>query len=161
MRKIQIIVIFMLVSLLGCQPKVKYEKVTEGVNITLPDGALSIYPVADNAVRVKFFEGEEEPVTEFVITSEYKVPEFDVSGYGKHIRVSLKNMYVDVNRKTGNLTYFENTGKVILREKAGSRVLKPDSVMGEPCYFVEQSFESPADEAIFGLGQFQDGNYNL
>jgi alpha-glucosidase (family GH31 glycosyl hydrolase) len=26
---------------------------------------------------------------------------------------------------------------------------------------VEQSFESSADEYIFGLGQFQDGQYNL
>ena len=25
----------------------------------------------------------------------------------------------------------------------------------------EQSFESPNDEYIFGLGQFQDGHYNL
>jgi alpha-D-xyloside xylohydrolase len=33
--------------------------------------------------------------------------------------------------------------------------------MGEPCFFVEQGFESPADEYLFGLGQFQDGYYNM
>ena len=33
--------------------------------------------------------------------------------------------------------------------------------MGEPCNLVEQSFESPTDEQIFGLGQFQDGNFNI
>ena len=32
--------------------------------------------------------------------------------------------------------------------------------MGEKCYLAEQSFVSPSDESIFGLGQFQDGNYN-
>jgi alpha-D-xyloside xylohydrolase len=33
--------------------------------------------------------------------------------------------------------------------------------MGEPCFLAEQSFESPDDEYLFGLGQFQDGHYNL
>jgi len=34
-------------------------------------------------------------------------------------------------------------------------------VMDEPCFAAEQSFESPSDEFVFGLGQFQDGQYNL
>ena len=48
-----------------------------------------------------------------------------------------------------------------LAEKAGTRKLSPGSVNDEPCFTAEQSFESPADEFIFGLGQFQDGHYNL
>nr|MDA3879003.1 DUF4968 domain-containing protein [Prolixibacteraceae bacterium] len=146
-----------------CQPKTvkNFAKEENRVVVNTANGSLAIYPVADNAVRVKFFEGDEKPVPEFVFTKEYQVPEFEVSESGKSITVSLPKMDVDVNRKTGYLTYFDNTGKIILSEKVGSRMLKPDSVMGEPCYFVEQSFESPADEAIFGLGQFQDGNYNL
>jgi alpha-D-xyloside xylohydrolase len=149
--------------LFSCQPKAvkNIEEVKEGLIVGTLDGTLAIYPVADNAVRVKFFEGEEEPVTEFVITNQYKVPEFEVSESGKNIKLALKNMYVEVNRKTGNLSYFDAEGKLILSEKAGSRVFNADSVMGEPCYFTELKFDSPADEAIFGLGQFQDGNYNL
>ncbi|PXV65840.1 hypothetical protein CLV62_10613 [Dysgonomonas alginatilytica] len=49
----------------------------------------------------------------------------------------------------------------MLSEIPGSRKLIPDSIMGEPCFVSEQSFESPTDEFIFGLGQFQDGHYNL
>jgi alpha-D-xyloside xylohydrolase len=33
--------------------------------------------------------------------------------------------------------------------------------MAEPCFEIEQSYDSPEGEFIFGLGQFQDGHYNL
>ena len=66
-----------------------------------------------------------------------------------------------MDKQTGKLSFADNAGKVFLSEKAGARKLTPDSTQGEPCFFVEQSFESPADESIFGLGQFQDGQYNL
>ena len=61
-----------------------------------------------------------------------------------------------VDKNTGRLSYASPTGEIFLQEKAGSRKLIPDSVEGEPCFIAEQSFESPENELIFGLGQFQD-----
>jgi alpha-D-xyloside xylohydrolase len=52
-------------------------------------------------------------------------------------------------------------GKVFLAEKAGTCKLIPGTVSGEPCYKAEQSFESSDGEYIYGLGQFQDGHFNL
>jgi alpha-D-xyloside xylohydrolase len=34
-------------------------------------------------------------------------------------------------------------------------------VSSQPCYIAEQSFINDKDEQLFGLGQFQDGHYNL
>ncbi|MBN2613170.1 MAG: DUF5110 domain-containing protein [Bacteroidales bacterium] len=160
-KMLMALVMSILLVFIGCKPQVKHEQVSNGVNFTLTKGTLCIYPISDNAVRIKYFEGEETPVTEFVFTGNFEVPEFEVAESGKNIRIILKSMMVDVNRKNGRLTFMDQTGKIILSEKAGSRIFKPDSVMGEPCYFIEQKFESPADEFIFGLGQFQDGHYNL
>jgi alpha-D-xyloside xylohydrolase len=148
-------------SLMGCQPKLNYKIDSEGVRVSMAEGILSINPVAENAVRIKYLIGEEEEMPEFVFTEDYQVPEFDVSQTRESIRISLEDIHVEVNRKTGKLSYFDAEGKLILSEKAGSRVFNADSVNGEPCYFTELKFDSPADEAIFGLGQFQDGNYNL
>ena len=139
----------------------KYVTGKEGVTVNIQNGSLGIYPIADNAIRVKYFEGEEISVPEFILSGEPQTPEFEVTESGDIIRVTLKGMDVEVDAITGNLTYLDKTGKIILSEKTGSRVYKADSVMGEPCYFIEQGFNSPTDEAIFGLGQFQDGNYNL
>ena len=73
----------------------------------------------------------------------------------------LAKLTVEVNKKSGVVSFIDSTGNVILSEKADSRIILPDSIMGEPCFFVQQTFYSPADEAIFGLGQFQDGNFNI
>jgi alpha-D-xyloside xylohydrolase len=156
-----IYVIILLVGLFGCQTKAIYEQVPGGVNISFPEGTLSINPLSDNAIRIKYFEGPEVDVPEFVLIPYNENPEFNISESRTNIRISLKNLSVDVNRRTGSLTYLDPSGKVFLREMAGSKKFRPDSVMGEPCYFVEKTFDSPADESIFGLGQFQDGHYNL
>ncbi|MGF7139404.1 glycoside hydrolase family 31 protein [Roseimarinus sediminis] len=161
MRIFQIIILILLFALPACQKKVSYESLNGGITISLPDGTLGIFPLADNAVRVKFFEGDEIEVPEFIFTNKNQLPKFEIIKSGNNIRVSLKQMDVEVNRKTGKLTYFDNTGKLILNEVAGTRVIQPDSVMVEPCFFVEQSFDSPVDEFLFGLGQFQDGHYNI
>ena len=160
-RKIQAVLIIAALVLTACRTEVNYRQAANGVIIPLTSGTLGIYPMADNAVRIKFFEGKEMPVPDFVFIGDSETPEFEVVESAGNIRVSLKDMLVEVSLENGGLAFMDHTGKTILNEKAGSRIVRPDSVMGEPCYFVEQSFHSPADEYIFGLGQFQDGNYNL
>jgi alpha-D-xyloside xylohydrolase len=59
------------------------------------------------------------------------------------------------------LSFTDKPGKIFLSEKEGARKLAPNSVMGEPCFVIQQSFESLKDQYIFGLGQFQDGRHNF
>ena len=124
-------------------------------------GTFAIYPLTDNSVRVQFYLVEDKSLPELVFEGKTSVPQFKVNESKKSIKVTLKDLVVEFNTETGSLTYFDGSGKLILSEKAGSRMFKPDSIMGEPCFFVEQTFDSPEDESIFGLGQFQDGNFNL
>ncbi|MCW0485017.1 glycoside hydrolase family 31 protein [Gaoshiqia sediminis] len=155
------LVAFLLFGLAGCHTKIGYEQVPSGVNVSLPEGTLSIYPVSDNAVRIKLFKEEEASLPEIVLDSVYEVPEFQISDVSSKLEIKVKNIHVLVDKRTGCISYSDPSGKIFLSEKADSRKFEPDSVMGEPCFFVEQSFDSPADESIFGLGQFQDGQYNL
>lgn len=39
--------------------------------------------------------------------------------------------------------------------------MKSSTVQGEPAFLAEQHFLSPADEYLFGTGQFQDGYLNV
>ncbi|MBN1927604.1 MAG: DUF5110 domain-containing protein [Prolixibacteraceae bacterium] len=161
MKRILAAIIIVLLVLSACRSDLKYEKGTNGLTVNLAEGTLGIYPLSDNTVRVQFFQGEKTSLPEFILASEFTVPDFDVSETANNIRLSLKELVVEVDKKNGDLTFVDSVGQVILKEKAGSRSLKPDSVMGEPCFMVEQTFHSPDDESIFGLGQFQDGHYNL
>lgn len=138
-----------------------FVKGKENVFVKIDNSTLAIYPVSDNAVRIQFYETEDTTLPELVFTGKITVPVFKVVESKKSVKVSLRNIILEVNRKTGNLTFFDGSGKIILNEKAGSRKFIPSSVMGEKCFIVEQSFNSPSDEFILGLGQFQDGNFNI
>ncbi|MFA9390336.1 MAG: TIM-barrel domain-containing protein [Prolixibacteraceae bacterium] len=138
-----------------------YEKTKEGVILTTVNGTLGIFPVANNAVRIKFYKDTLERLPELILTSAQDVPDFQVVDASSVLTVKTKNLQVLVDKKTGKLTYTDSTGTIFLAEKAYSRKLIGDTIHGEPCYIAEQGFDSPADESIFGLGQFQDGNYNL
>jgi alpha-D-xyloside xylohydrolase len=138
-----------------------YKQVTNGIEITLQDGTLGIYPLSENAARIKFYKDTEVQVPELVFTSKVIVPEFQVSDSPSKLEIKEKNLVVIVDKQTGKLSFADHSGKIFLNEKPGSRKLTPGLVMDESCYAAEQSFESPADEFIFGLGQFQDGQYNL
>lgn len=161
MNRILVAIIVVLLGLSACTSKFTYEKTQNGLTVNLSDGTLGIYPLSDNSVRVQFFQGEKTSLPEFVLVNEFPVPNFNVDETGSSVRLSLKDLVVEVDKKSGYLTFVDGTGQVILSEKAGSRILQPDSVMGEPCFRVEQTFLSPGDESIFGLGQFQDGHFNL
>jgi len=160
--KLKVLLIVSLFSFL-CQGQVVkgFEQLSDKVNVTLLDGTLSISPLTGNAVRVKFYKETEGNLAELVFTSDVATPEYQVSDSQSNLEIKLKKMIVLLDKQTGRLSYADNSGKVFLSEKSGARKLTPDSIQGEPCFSVEQSFESPTDEYIFGLGQFQDGQYNL
>lgn len=138
-----------------------FKQLPDRVNITLSNGTLSISPLTENAVRIKFYKETEGNLPELIFTSGVAVPKFQVADTSAKLEIKVKKIIVSLDKLTGKLSYADNTGKVFLSEKEDARKLTPDLIQGEPCFVAEQSFESPSDEYIFGLGQFQDGQYNL
>ena len=69
------------------------------------------------------------------------------------LEIKTSKITVSIDKNNGKLTYADNAGKVFLAENEGSRRLVPDTIQGEPCFVVEQSFESPTDESVFGLAR--------
>ena len=70
-------------------------------------------------------------------------------------------MIVVYDKQRHTLTFTDAKGQIILQEKEGGRLLKSSTVQGEPAFLAEQHFLSPADEYLFGTGQFQDGYLNV
>jgi len=160
--KLKILLLAGLFPLL-CQGQIvkSFKQLSDRVNVTLADGTLSISPLSDNAVRIKFYEASEGNLPELVFTSGSVTPVFQVVDSPSKLEIKAPKITVSLDKQTGKLSYADKAGKVFLSEKAGTRKLTPDIIQGESCFAVEQSFESPADESVFGLGQFQDGQYNL
>ena len=142
----------------------QYKKHTankDELSIDLTEGILNIIPLTEKSIRIHYQIGNKKEEQEFVLINKPTVPAFAVKETVDGLELSTKTIVVAYNKKTGVLTYSDKSGKVFLSEKANSRLLKPDTILGEPCFIAEQGFESPQDEYLFGLGQFQDGFYNL
>ncbi len=57
------------------------------------------------------------------------------------------------------VTFFDNHGNLLLSELPGSRKLSPTIDHGEVTYAPQQGFIA-GDEALYGLGQYQNGLIN-
>lgn len=162
MNKIRFLVLAMLIPFIGTAQVVQsFKQGSKEVIFSTKDGTLGIYPLDENAVRVKFFQHDDAGFPEFVFTTNPQLPAFKVIDSGLAIEIKCKYLTVVVDKQTGKIEYTDFKGNLLLSERAGSRNISTSIVMGEPCVAVEQVFESPADESIFGLGQFQDGHFNL
>jgi len=130
------------------------------LTIQLSEGVLNIIPLSDQAIRIRWEKGIKEE-REFVLFNKQTVQNLKYVETATKLKLSTVAITVQFDKQTGALDYSDSKGSLFLSEKAASRKLKPDSIFGQPCFVAEQSFCSPADESLFGLGQFQDGHYNL
>ncbi len=77
--------------------------------------------------------------------------------------VNVKTRFVTarVDRRTGEVVFLDEEGNVVLQEnEGGGKTFSPIEVEGDKGYTVRQVFESPADEAFYGLGQHQSDEFN-
>lgn len=161
MKKSFALLIALLPILVFSQAYQKYALKKDRLSIQLSQGTLDIIPLTNKAINIKWEKDTLKEEREFVLINKAAVPVFKFLETTQKLQLSTSAVKVTFDKKTGVIDYSDNTGKIFLSEKAGSRKLSPDSILGKPCFVAEQSFNSPSDEYLFGLGQFQDGHYNL
>ena len=125
--------ITLLPSLVFAQVYKKHSVQKDGLSIQLSDGVMKLIPLSDKAVRVQWEKGMKEE-REFVLINKLPIPVFKVSESGTKLKLSTNAITVSFDKQTGAIDYSDNTGKVFLREKAGSRKLNPDTVGGQNCF---------------------------
>ncbi|WP_407427463.1 TIM-barrel domain-containing protein [Arcticibacter sp.] len=160
MRALIYLLFFLPVVALG-QAYQKHSLRADRLSIELSDGILHLIPLSEKAVRVQWEKDEIREEQQFVLISKTAVPKFKYSESPSQLRLNMDKLTVVFNKQSGSLEFMDNLGAVFLSEKAGSRKLVADTVLGERCFVAEQRFNSPEGESLFGLGQFQDGNFNL
>ncbi|MBR5671541.1 MAG: DUF4968 domain-containing protein [Bacteroidales bacterium] len=131
------------------------------VSIRTADGTLVLKPLYDNAVRVQVVPKGQALPEELVYTEKVRAPKFKVDRSGGDIALSTAAMTVRYSQNDGTLTFLDAEGNVLLSETPGGRTLQPSEVQGVPVYAVSQTFASPADEHLYGTGQFQDGYLDI
>lgn len=134
---------------------------SDHLSIPLKEGTLNIIPIADNSVRIQISKESIKEDQELILVNKLVTPIFKVLESKNEIVLKTKRIVVLFNKETEALTFKDHKGNVFLSEKANSRKMLPSTINANRCFVVEQSFDSLENESLFGLGQFQDGHYDL
>lgn len=129
------------------------------VTIETTTGTYNIRPISDNALRVRFGTSQQQSLPEWIYLESDKGVSFCVNEDRHSINIELERISAQIKKADGSVSYFDANGKLILREDARSVV--PDSIQGRPTFNVSETFASPDDEHLYGLGQFQDGYLDI
>ena len=128
-------------------------------SIAFDEGTLNLTALQEDAVRIRYTDGTQLTMPEMV----YEPVKTSVrlkknSADGKTV-FSTKEMTITVDTQDKVVTIADACGKVVF--KATGHELKKASVQGEATREATLTLDSPQDEYLYGLGQFQDGFLNV
>lgn len=83
---------------------------------------------------------------------------FKVTSNAKFAQLSTNELTVRVSLITGNISFTDKFGKVVLQE--AKRSFNPFVVENDKGYTLQQVFSGTPGEAIYGLGQHQSDDFN-
>lgn len=126
-------------------------------------GRLKLTVCSDSLVRVLYSPGETLPAgQDFVVTNQaWRGASFKVAEGDGKVTLTTRKIKVSVEKASGAISFLDISGRRLLTEPAGGgKSMPPATVNGESAFRPEQTFASPADEYLYGLGQFQEGIWN-
>ncbi len=95
-----------------------------------------------------------------VLPVKEKTP-FTVTAEGGLVKVATSAVTATVDPATGKLTFTDAAGKTLLASGEGGKMaFAPIEVEGKKAFSTQVVFDSPADEAFYGLGQQQTGEFD-
>ena len=140
-----------------------FERNRNNVTLYSKNGALRIEVCSDRIIHVVASPTREIPAAIVpTVIGQCNGGDFKVASDKTTVTVSTGAVQVSVNRASGAIRFVSADGKTILSEPTGGgRKLTPAMIDGTPTFHVQQEFLSPRDEALYGLGQHQEGFFNL
>ncbi|MCD8310844.1 MAG: DUF4968 domain-containing protein, partial [Prevotellaceae bacterium] len=145
-----------------------YEKTDNGIIVKVGQQApTDVRKVRVEVMGEKLIHVSATPEKEFsnrkslIIVPQTQETPFTVDDEGDAVAVKTSRLTATVSKATGEVTFTDVEGNVILAEEQGGRTFTPIEVEGKQEYSVRQVFQSAGDdEAFYGLGQHQADEFN-
>ena len=144
-------------------PVQSFHKDSDGVTFSMTPGEMKLTVCADGIVRVMYSPNATLSAgQDFVVTNRSWPPtSFKVAEANGKLTLTTRKLKIAVDKASGAVAFSDTTGNLLLSEPAGGgKTMTPATVNGESSCQPEQTFVSPTDEYIYGLGQFQEGIWN-
>ena len=161
------IVLFMFVALYGCGNG-HFQKKQDGIVISLTQKnendvqTICLQVISDDIIRVIASPDKniKERKSLIALDSQQKT-KWNATQSGDSIILKTATTQAIVRLSTGEICFTDSVGRVILAEQTGGgKTFESIEVEGKKGYSFRQVFESPSDEAFYGLGQHQSDEFN-
>lgn len=141
-----------------------FNKTNNGIEIHPTSNAktVRVSVISDKIFRIEATPEDYFPTKKsLIIVPQSKTPKFKVCENTQDISIYTKNASAHINKHTGTIRFADATGKTILQEsRSEGKTFTPYNVDATKGYSYRTLFDSPADEAFYGLGQHQAGEMN-
>ncbi|WP_432221113.1 TIM-barrel domain-containing protein [Flavobacterium sp. TMP13] len=163
-RKVLFASFALLLVFFSCSKITTYKKNGNYVTYPTANGQLQIVVCNENIMQVKYTLADKFDTKKSLILDDnaFTPTAFDVTETSDEITIATKKIKAKINKATAAVSFFDENNKAILKEVAtGGKKIEPNSFEGFQTHSVSQKFESPDNEALYGLGQHQDRLLNL
>lgn len=184
MRSAKLFVPAILLSVSTAVQAAEFEKNGNSITVLVNDPAkngakmVRLQVMNDRIIRVQATCEDTFPTKNslMIVPQSTKQVSFDVAENQDEVRVKAKGVQAVVNKSSGAITFFDGNGNQLLKEAKDGKTFKHFTVpereyglKGGPAITEEMKhglqwqmkFDSPADEAFYGLGQHQSEELNM
>lgn len=161
--------LFLSIIFTGCRHHAPYEKLKDGIIVNIESGAnipahkIRLQVVTKDIIRVSATAGENFSDRKSLITiyENTKTEGWGIIESDDMITLKTSELQASVSFRTGEVVFTDSNGNILLAEKTGGgKSFTPIEIEEKKAYSIHQVFESPADEAFYGLGQHQSDEFN-
>ena len=168
-QKLQPLFLLIILTFFQVSAQENYTKLSDGIEIRIKkpqrnDASIVRVQVVSNSI----FHITASPTSTFDTTKSLMLVElkpniakFDVNSTTDNVTIATTTLLATISVETGEISFKDTSGKTLLQEtKGGGKTITSTTLDGKQSYIVKQSFTSEADEALYGLGQHQNGVFN-
>lgn len=142
------------------------QRLRDGVIVNAPDAKVRVRVINDKIIRVSAtpeaaFKADSSLVVLPQFQGDGNNPNFSVTENKNSVDVVTSQIKAVVNKKNGQVKFYDKEGKELLVENQRGRTFTPRTTDGVKGYTVSQTWESlNPEEGIYGLGQHQANEFN-
>ena len=146
--------------IISCTKNSNIEKLPEGIRIKTDSGNLDVCFYNEKVVHVTFLPTGSIETTQNLMIDEKNSYGAKIETIQKNGVVTLKTGYIQVNieLKSNRISFSDSSSNLILSEN--QRYYEKTMINNDSGYNIRQDFIWKPSEALYGLGQQQDGIFN-
>ncbi|NDV84054.1 TIM-barrel domain-containing protein [Bacteroides sp. 51] len=134
-----------------------FRKTDQGIEATVGDQAIEIQFFTPATVRVvKYPQGTRPGKQSLSVIKHPEEVKFNVRQKSNQLTLSSAQLSVGLDLSNGRVAFTDKAGRALFAEKENT-TFSPTLDAGNETYVVKQVFRLDKDEAIYGLGQHQQG----